>query len=595
MKLTHPKEVVNNAQVRRVARRLLPAGSRRRMFAGRMKQVILRRDGYSRWIRDVEPFLIEPQGNTKQDVLFSIIVPTYNTPRKYLKPLIQSLVNQTYHHWELCLADGSTNSKTSSMIKAMSKQDHRIKYYPLSKNLGISGNTNEALKHVTGTFVAFLDHDDTLPTWALLEVRKAIEQNPKVDLIYSDEDKLTERGKRLMPFFKPDWSPELLLGVNYMAHFVVVRKKLVDVVGGLRPEFDGAQDFDFLLRIMDHKPNIVHIPKVLYHWRMAQGSTARGINAKSYADLAGRAALKDYIKRNNIDADVIPIKQRPTNYRVQYRTTGNPKVSIIIPFKDKQSLLKNCVESIVQKTTYDNYEIILVSNNSTEKKTLDYLKSLRKYRHIHQYTYDKPFNYSAVNNYGRKQASGSVLVFLNNDTKVITKEWLDELVGVAIQKSVGAVGPMLLYADKTIQHSGIVLGLTGMAGHVFRGLRPGTFTPHGLPDWPRNYLAVTGACLVIESRKFDEVDGFNEEFTVCGSDVTLCLDLHERGYRNVYWPYARLLHYESKSVGSYKNIPITDYELSLIHYQPYLKEGDIFYSRNLDMMNEMPTPRKSHA
>jgi O-antigen biosynthesis protein len=580
--------------MRPIARFLLPSGSKQRMMAGRVKQVVLgtNRNSYRAWIRKIEPRTFDHSPEPKPDILISVIVPTFNTPGKYLKPLVRSLIGQTYTNWQLHLVDGSTDPQKMQAIENMAGTDKRIIYQKLGENLGISGNTNAGLKNAKGEFVAFLDHDDTLPAWALMEVRRAIEKNRAVDLIYSDEDKITEKGRRTLPFFKPDWSPALFLTVNYMAHFVVVRKTLVDKVGGLRPDYDGAQDYDFLLRLMDLKPTIVHIPKILYHWRMARGSTARAIGEKGYANDKGLQAVNDYLERNKIDAKAMP-GNHPTNYRVKYATGKQPLVSIIIPFKDKPDLLRTCVESIQGKTDYKNYEIILVSNNSTQAKTFAYLKSLKKHKNIKQYIYDHPFNYSAVNNFGRKKAQGEVLVFLNNDTKVLNKEWLEELVGVAIQKDSGAVGAMLLYPDRTLQHAGVVVGLTGMAGHAFRNLKSNTPTPFGLPDWPRNYLAVTGACLAVDARKFDKVGGFNEEFIICGSDVTLCLDLYEAGYSNIYWPYAKLTHYESKSVGSYRNIPPSDYDKSLVHYGPYLDYHDPYFNPNLDLLLEIPHARRA--
>ncbi len=585
--------------IRRLARKILPAGSRQRIFAGKVKQRLARYVygddlTYRRWIRNCEQQSLHPS-IIKHGKKISIIVPTFNTPKKYIKELIDSVIKQSYQNWQLCLADGSTDNALAATIKKLSEQDTRITYIKLETNQGISENTNQALRHTKGEFIGFLDHDDTLAQWALNEVAHTLKANAKADLLYSDEDKLSANGKyRSIPFFKPDWSPDLLLGTNYMAHFVVVKKNLVNKVGGLRRKHDGSQDYDFLLRLLDYNPTIVHIPKVLYHWRMAEGSTARAIGEKSYADRAGRDALKDYLRRNHIQARVIKIEDQPTNYRLYYLIKGKPLASIIIPFKDKPQLLKACVTSILQKTNYANYEIILVSNNSTQKKTHDYLKSLAKYENIKIVSNAQPFNYSAVNNFGRKQASGKILIFLNNDTKIISNDWLDELVGVSLQPATGAVGPMLLYPDKTIQHAGVVIQMTGMAGHVFRKMKPGTLTPFGISDWPRNYLAVTGACLVVEAKKFDEVKGFNEDFVMAGSDVTLCLDLFKKGYRNVYWPYVKLFHYESKSVGSYQKAPPRDYELSLIHYQPYLKQGDPFYNQNLDTQYESPQPRKKY-
>ena len=543
---------------------------------------------YSAWIKHSEPKLWVKYKKATTDPLISIVVPCYNTPKKYIEPLITSVRAQQYQNWQLCLADGSTDQESKELIKGLSKQDDRITYISLKKNHGIVGNTNEGLQQAKGTFIAFLDHDDMLSEHALAEVVTVLKKKPKTDVVYSDEDKLSDDGKqRLLPFFKPDWSPELLLGVNYITHLVVARKSLVDSLGGLRDGFDGAQDYDFLLRLTEITSNIKHIPKILYHWRQAEGSTSKTAGEKSYADTAGQRALADAAKRRGIKANVIEIAERPTNYRLKFKLpTTQPKVSIIIPFKDKPDLLKQCVGSILTKTTYKNYELILVSNNSTEDATRDYLTVLEQEEHCKIFYWDHPFNYSKVNNFGRKQASGEYLVLLNNDTEIITPDWLEELIGIASQPGIGAVSPLLYYPNKTIQHAGVVLGMMGMAGHVFRHHQPTDWTDFGLPSWPRNYLAVTAACLAIRAKTYDQVGGLDETFAIAGNDVAMGISLHEAGYRNVYWPFAELIHYESESVGSYQNVPQLDYEHSLNYYQPYLNWHDPYFNMNLDLMNE---------
>jgi GT2 family glycosyltransferase len=587
-----------NRGIRKVARKILPPGSRRRIAAGRAKHLVLHGTlgpnyKYRLWIKQHEPGTLSPVLRTKGPKI-TLVVPAFNTPQRYMKPLIDSVCNQTYENWQLCIVDGSTSSDSTELIKRLAATDARIKYIKVEGNLGIADNTNAALKYIEGEYIAFLDHDDVLPKWALNEVATTIAQNPKADIIYSDEDRLTENGLvRMSPFFKPDWSPELFLSANYITHLFVIRKSLMQKLKELRSEYDGSQDYDLALRALEYNPVIVHIPKVLYHMRMAKSSTANSISQKSYAHDTGKSALEDYLRRNNIKAEVLEIPDRPTNHRIKYKLTEQPRVSIIIPFKDKIELLEACLNSM-KATTYKNYELILVSNNSVESQTHEYLNKLRGKKNIKIYEYNKPFNYSEVNNFGRKKAKGSILVFLNNDTEVINKEWLEELVSVASRKDVAAVGPLLLYPDKTIQHAGIILGLTGMAGHLFRNLKVGTLTPFWLPDWPRNYLAVTGACLAVEASKFDEVGGFNEEFVVAGSDVVLCLDFIEHGYRNVYWPFAKLIHYESKSVISYKNAPPSDYDLSLVRYRPYLNWHDPYFNPNLDLRSEQVSLRTNY-
>lgn len=557
-------------------------------FAGDGKNV-KKTEMYIDWLNNKEPNLWESLGINDKKPLISIIVPIFNTPDKYLTPLVESLVAQSYPNWQLCISDASTHEDRRKVVSGMAKNDKRIKYH-YKKRLHISDNTNEGLKLANGEFVGLLDHDDTLSPHAIEEIVIAINQNKTIDILYSDEDKLSEDGiERTLPFFKPNWSPDLLLGVNYITHFLVVRKTLIDKVGGLRSKYDGAQDYDLLLRITELTKNIVHIPKILYHWRLADGSTSKTVGEKNYADNAGQEALRDAVKRRKIDAEVVEIPERPTNYRLRYALPKIlPKVSIIIPFNDRPKLLKQCIDSIFNKTTYENYEIILISNNSVQKDTKKLLRSFKSNKHIKLFEWDYPFNYSKINNFGISKSSGEYVLLLNNDTEIITPEWLDELVGVASQSGIGAVGPMLLYPDKKkgIQHAGIVLGMGTMAGHVFRHRQPEDWTDFGLPVWPRNYLAVTGACLIVARKLYDKVGGLDETFTVAGNDVAFCLRLNEAGYRNIYWPFVNIYHHESVSVGTYDNSIQLDYEHSLEYYTPYHISGDPYFNPNLDLMNE---------
>jgi GT2 family glycosyltransferase len=533
-----------------------------------------------------------------QEILISIVVPCFNTPERYIKALIKSLVDQTYQNWQLCIADGSTDNKLADMIELQAGQDKKIAYVRAQGNLGISGNTNMAIGIAKGDYVGFLDHDDILPAYSLNEMMSAIKTNPKADILYSDEDRLSENGQiRMSPFFKPDWSPDLFLSANYVTHFFIMRTKLLKKLGGLKSKYDGSQDYDLMLRAIELEPEIVHVPKILYHMRMAKSSTAASISVKDYVHDSGQRAIADYFKRNNIEAEVLQIPDRPTNHRVKYALDSKVKTSIIIPFKDKVDLLKVAVGSIQKKTIYNNYEIILISNNSIEKETFDYLDKLKKEKNIKVYKYDEPFNFSAVNNFGRSKASGQVLIFLNNDTKVINGEWLEELASVAMRKEVGEVGALLFYPDKTIQHAGVVVGMLGVAGHIFRRLKPGTLTPFWLPDWPRNYLAVTAACVAVEASKFDKVGRFDENFKTAGQDVCLGISLYEAGYRNVYWPFARLVHYENVSVGAYneRDDNAHDYNESMKYYKPYIEKGDPYYNPNLDSMSEIPILRRNYG
>jgi glycosyltransferase involved in cell wall biosynthesis len=584
--------------------RVLPKHSQRRRIAKKMYLNLKTKKGnidlfsdYNRWITQNEPELWEKVPKESAKVLISVVVPVFNTPNKYIIPLIDSLVSQTYPNWQLCLADGSTDDERAATIKALAEKDDRISYERIEQNLGISANTNVGLRMAKGPYIGLLDHDDLLSPHALEEVALAIARTD-AEIIYSDEDKLSDDGKeRISHFFKPDWSPDLLNGVNYITHFLVVKKELVEKVGGLRSEFDGAQDYDFLLRITELTDKIYHIPKILYHWRLADGSTSKTVGEKNYADTAGQRALGEAIKRRKIDAEVVEIPERPTNYRLRYNLPKQqPLVSIIIPFKDKADLLDTCVESIISKTTYKNYEIILVSNNSIEDETEKLLKKLSKNKRCKVFYWDHRFNYSKINNYGALQAKGKYLVLLNNDTEVITPEWLNELIGVASQPGVGAVGPMLLYPERKngIQHAGIIVGMMSMAGHVFRHQQPGSWTLFGIPSWPRNYLAVTGACLAVNKKLYDEMGGLDEIFTVAGQDVAFGIKLHEAGYRNVYWPSVSLYHYESISVGSYDTGIQLDYDHSLTYYKKYHEQGDPYFNPNLDLMNEQIVIRSTY-
>jgi GT2 family glycosyltransferase len=594
---------LNKAKLRQIAGKALPKGSVRRQVAGKIygdaKRILTRKSArtltYPQWVQRAEPAVWVQPRKYKRTPLISVVVPVYNTPDKYFFPLLESLREQLYDKWELCIADGSTDPERSLAIQKACQLDDRVHYKKLSKNHGIVGNTNEAIKLAKGDFVGFLDHDDVLSPHALLEVVDALNLKPDTDFFYSDEDKISDNGKtRLLPHFKPDWSPSLLESVNYITHFAVIRTKVLKKVGAIREGFDGAQDYDLILRVTDYTDKIVHIPKILYHWRQADGSTAGEIGNKAYADDAGQRALRDHVARKKIDAEVCAVPNAPTNYRLKYKVPKGAKASIIIPFKDKVDLLKVCVPSILDRTTYKNYEIILLSNNSVEQETHDYLETLKDHPKVRVFYWDHPYNFSALNNFGRKQATGDFLVLLNNDTEVISSDWLTELLGVAAQPWAGAIGPMLLYPKDKIQHAGIILGMGGMAGHVFRFHYEDSLSIFGRPSWPRDYLAVTAACLAIRTSKYDEVHGLDEKLVMCGNDVALGIRLYEKGYRNVYWPYVKLYHYENASVGSYKNAPAGDYDRSLIYYRPYLNWHDPYFNPNLSLTNEQVALREHY-
>ncbi len=540
---------------------------------------------YALWIKEHEPGeadLLKQREESRAFLykpLISIVVPIYETDRNMLTKMIESVLTQTYENWQLCIAEGnSSKSYIREILQSYADRDRRIRIKFLEENKHISGNSNEALSLAEGEFVGFLDHDDELAPFALYEVVKLLNKCPSLDFIYSDEDKIDVKCRRSVPFFKPDWSPDLLLSVNYICHFTVLRTALVKELGGFRMEYDGAQDYDLFLRASKVVSHIAHIPKILYHWREHKKSTSGDVSRKDYADAAGRAALADFLKSNRAEAYVVPGHVK-TNYLVRYKIKDSLLVSIIIPFRDKVELLKNCVESILEKTTYREFELILVSNRSTEEETFHYLDSIGRNEKIKILRFDDEFNFSRINNYAVKLSRGDYLLFLNNDTEVIAEDWLTFMLEQAQRTEVGVVGCKLLFPDNSIQHAGVIIGMTGFAGHVFAGLPEHSYTYSGSTDFVRNVTAVTGACMMVRKEIFNKVSGFNESFIICGSDIDFCLRIHEKGYRNIYTPYAVLYHHESASRDS--RIAVNDYRLSIKSYRKFLNRGDPYYNPNL--------------
>lgn len=495
---------------------------------------------------------IEAQRNMKfkYEPKISVVVPMYNTEKVFFKELVESLKNQTYSKWELCLADGS--EVPNELLKDY-MDDERIKYNFLNSNLGISENTNRAIEMATGDFIGFLDHDDLLSQDALYEVVTAINSQKYVDFIYTDEDKIDENKERFEPYFKPDFSPETLECNNYITHFVVVKKALIKEVGMLNSKFNGAQDFDFVLRCTEKAENIIHIPKILYHWRVHRNSTANVADAKPYAFEAGVKVVEEHLKRTNKLGKVQNGRDIPGIYRIDYEVIGNPKVSIIIPNKDNVKLLKEAINSILENTTYQNYEIVVVENNSTDKETFKYYDEIKDNSKVKILKIDEAngeFNYSRLINLGVKNVDGDFILQLNNDIKIISKDWLELMIGYSQQKEIGAVGGRLYYEDKTIQHAGIIVGLSGIAGNMLVNLPYGEKAYFGREAATRNVAAVTGACLLCRRELYEEVGYMDEEnFKVAFNDVDFCLKLLSKGYRNVYIPYVELYHYESKTRG----------------------------------------------
>ncbi len=514
-------------------------------------RVINFHNDYISWMKNNEPGSDELKLQREYEFEFkpkiSIVVPMYNTPKEFFIELISSVKNQTYSNWELCLADGSS-SKQEYIDEAIGN-DARIKYSLLEKNSGISINTNEALKLATGDYIGLLDHDDLLSEFALFEVVQAINSNEKVDFIYSDEDKINLNGKdRYDPHFKPDFSPDLLRSYNYICHFSVFKKELMQKLEGFRSDYDGAQDYDIILRATENSNLIVHIPKILYHWRVHPNSTACTSNAKLYAYESGKKAIEDHLKRLNINGSV-EHEFSLGLYRVRYAIIGNPKISIIIANKDEKDSLKKCINSIL-KSTYKNYEIIIVENNSKNDSTFKYYESLKKQKNIKVIRYEiSEFNYSKINNFGVKNSTGEYILLLNNDIEVITPTWLEEMLSICQREDVGIVGSKLLYPDNTVQHAGVVVGMGGIAGHINKLIPTDDIGYYARASIINNYSAVTAACLLVKRKLFNEVKGLDEEFKVAFNDVDFCMKIRSINKLVVYTPYAQLYHYESKSRG----------------------------------------------
>lgn len=516
----------------------------------------------------------------------SIIVPTYKTPEIFLREMIDSVRNQSYGKWELCIADGSGgDALVERILQEYAEADNRIKYTLLRENLGISGNTNAALALVTGDYVGLFDHDDVLTPDALFEVTKAL-QECKYDILYTDEDKMTGNGKEFNdPNFKPDFSIDLFRSHNYITHFFVVKTEIINRIGGFRSEFDGSQDYDLMFRCIEVSEQIKHIPKVLYHWRIHMNSVAGDPSSKMYAYEAGKHAIEEHLKRVGIEATVEHVGLWGM-YHVKYATPGEPKISIIIPNKDHIDDLKKCMTSIQKKSVYSNYEFIIIENNSIEEKTFEYYKALEtSYPEVKVVYWDGEFNYSAINNFGVRSATGEYLLFLNNDTEMINETALSEMLGICMRPEVGAVGAKLYYEDDTIQHAGIVIGFANYAGHVHIGVKREDCGYMVRARINCNYSAVTAACLMTKKALFEQVGGFDEQFVVACNDVDYCLKIRKEEKLIVYNAFSEWYHYESKSRG-YEDTPekLQRFEKEVEKFQQkwpeILAEGDPYYNPN---------------
>ena len=549
-------------------------------------------NSYQKLIDAIEPTPEEIEMQRKHKFNYepkiSILVPMYKTPYKFFEELVDCLINQTYTNWELCLADGSPEEDME--LKPIINKDSRIKYKYLNENKGIAGNTNECIKLATGDFIALFDHDDLLPVFSLYEVVKAINENPDVEFIYTDEDKITTLDKpRFNPHFKPDFSLDFLRANNYICHFSVFKKELMQKLGGERSKYDGAQDFDIILRVAENTNKIVHIPKVLYHWRVHPNSTAQAETAaKPYAFEAGIPAIQDHLERVGLKGKVTHGASLGT-YRIQYEVIGNPKVSIIIPNKDGKQYLEPCVNSILEQTTYNNYEIVIVENNSEKEETFEYYKKLEKNEKIKVITYpEKGFNYSKIINYGVRNCTGEYIVQLNSDTKITTPDWLEDMLGFAQREDVGAVGVKLFYPDNTIQHAGIVLGVDTVAAHLFRGLPKHMHGYFARESTIQDFSAVTAACMMAKKSTYEEVGYMDESLAVAFNDLDFCLKIRQTGKLIVYDPFVEVIHYESKIRG-YEDTPEKkerfqkEIDKFLNKWKEFYQKGDPYYNPNFSL------------
>lgn len=529
-----------------------------------------------------------------EELKFSILVPLYNTDEHFLRLMIESVLSQRYSNWELCLADGSTPecAYVGEVCRSYAQNDSRIHYKKLERNLGISENTNACAAMATGEYIVLFDHDDTMSSLALYENARAIYATD-ADVLYSDEDHVTEDERHVFPLYKPDWSRDLLYTQMYVCHLFVFKKSLFEKVGGFRSEFDGSQDYDLMLRFSEQTERILHIPKCLYSWRESSTSTASNAASKPYAHFAGLNALNDHLQRTYGGVAHANETENTFVFETRFDTMKNqPLVSIIMPMKDHYELSRDCVNSILQKSTYQNYEILILDNRSEKPETFAWFEQVqRQDSRIRVIRADFEFNWSKLNNYGMDHANGEVYIFLNNDIVVISPDWIERLCENALRDDVGVVGPMLLFEDNTIQHAGVVVGFGGWADHIFRGMAPVHHgSPFISPVLSRNVSAVTGACMVISKNTIEKIGRFDDSFIITGSDVEICIRAYEMGLNNLYNSRARLYHLESKSRDP-RAIPEIDFKRSYECYTPYREYGDPYYNINLDYNSYQPMER----
>jgi GT2 family glycosyltransferase len=527
--------------------------------------------------------------------LISIVVPTYNSDEKLLREMIASVTAQLYPYWELCIADdASPNPRVTKVLAEAAASDSRIRFTVRSTNGHISEASNSALELASGEYIALLDHDDILPEHALAMVARYINIHPHGRMFYSDEDKLTLEGARTAPYFKPDWNPQLVLSQNLFSHLGIYETALARQAGGFRKGLEGSQDHDLMLRCLEiaGDDRVIHIPHILYHWRIMPGSTAQSGSEKPYAHIARVRAIEEHLSRSGIKATVEQPFGDAGPVRVRYALPNPvPRVSIIIPTRDGLDLLRQCIDSVKLKTTYPNYEIIVVDNGSIKSETLDYLSRIATQPNVRVLRDDSPFNFSALNNRAAARGTGDYVCLLNNDIEVITPDWLDEMVSLAAQPGTGAVGARLWYPNDTLQHGGVLLGLGGVAGHMHQMLRRWQLGYFGRAVVTQNLSAITAACLVVRKSIYEQVGGLNEELAVAFNDVDFCLRVLEAGYRNIWTPHAELYHHESASRGSDMDPDKYQRFVGEVRWMearwPDLIANDPAYNRNLSLKTDI--------
>ncbi len=542
---------------------------------------------------DAEKRKLQEETKFDYEPVISILVPLFNTPEDMLKEMLESVIWQTYAKWELCLADGSDEAHSYVKTVVDSYNDARFKYMKLEKNEGISGNTNKCLTLATGEYIGLFDHDDILHPEALFEYVKVINEKG-ADYIYCDETtfKSGNIDHMLTMHFKPDYAVDNLRANNYICHFSVFKRSLLDGTELFRSKFDGSQDHDMILRLTDKAECIVHVPRLLYYWRCHSGSVASNISAKEYAIAAAKGAVADHLRTHGYtDFKISSTRAFETIFKIRYRINGTPLITIVIPNKDHTDDLTRCVNSILEKSTYSNFEIFIVENNSEEEKTFEVYEDLKSLSDkISVVTFEGQFNYSEVNNYGVSFAKGEYVLLLNNDTEVITVNWLEEMLMYAQREDVGAVGAKLYYADRTIQHAGVVIGLGAhrTAGHTHYKQSRENLGYMGRLCYTQDVTAVTGACLLVKRKLWDEVGGLDPQFRISLNDVDFCLKLRKAGYLNVFTPFAELFHYESISRGlddQGEKAERYNQESALFRdiWKAELEAGDPYYNPNFSL------------